>query len=138
AFPTQHGQAPGAVSMSGGWTLAVGARTKDPDLAFAFLATALNKKNALAYAVNNSQIAVRTDVASEPSYQASNPFVRDVSNLVAVTHYRPATADYPKISGAVQVATEAVITGRMSPADAAAEYDRSITALVGKDKVVGK
>ena len=45
AFPTQNGQAPGGVSMSGGWTLAVGAETKNPDLAFEFLATALNQKN---------------------------------------------------------------------------------------------
>ena len=36
-FPTQNGQEPGGVSMSGGWTLAVGADTKNPDLAFEFL-----------------------------------------------------------------------------------------------------
>lgn len=36
AFPTQKGQAPGGVSMSGGWTLAVGAETKNADLAFDF------------------------------------------------------------------------------------------------------
>ena len=49
AFPTQNGQEPGGVSMSGGWTLAVGAKTASPDLAFEFLAMALNKENALAY-----------------------------------------------------------------------------------------
>ena len=116
AFPTQDGQAPGGVSMSGGWTLAVGAGTKDPDLAFEFLATALNQKNSLAFNVASSQIAVRKDVASDAGYQAANPFVKDVSELVAVTHYRPATADYPRISAAVQEATEAVITGAKSAA----------------------
>ncbi|MBB6403228.1 extracellular solute-binding protein [Arthrobacter sp. AZCC_0090] len=137
-FPTQFGQDPGGVSMSGGWTLAVGAKTKSPDLAFKFLTTAVNKKNALAFDVNNSQIAVRTDVASDPVYQAANPFVKDVSDLVAVTHYRPATADYPKISLAVQQATEAVITGKQSPAEAAAEYDASVKKLVGDAKVIQK
>ncbi|MEV8147426.1 extracellular solute-binding protein [Arthrobacter sp. NPDC080073] len=137
-FPTQFGQDPGGVSMSGGWTLAVGAKTKSPDLAFKFLTTAVNKKNALAFDVNNSQIAVRTDVASDPGYQAANPFVKEVSDLVGVTHYRPATADYPKISLAVQQATETVITGKQSPAEAAAEYDASVKKLVGDTKVMQK
>ena len=137
-FPTRNGQEPGGVSMSGGWTLAVGAKSKNPDLAFQFLTTALNKKNALAYDINNSQIAVRTDVAADADYLAANPFVKDVSDLVAVTHYRPATADYPRISTAVQVATESVITGKQSPEDAAAEYDATVRKLVGEDKVLEK
>jgi multiple sugar transport system substrate-binding protein len=138
AFPTQEGQAPGGVSMSGGWTLAVGADTKDPDLAFGFLTTALNKKNSLAFNIASSQIAVRKDVAADSAYQAANPFVKDVSELVSVTHYRPATADYPRISAAVQEATEAVITGAKSPEQAAADYDAAVKGLVGEDKTVRK
>ncbi|MET3142851.1 UNVERIFIED_ORG: multiple sugar transport system substrate-binding protein [Arthrobacter sp. UYEF2] len=138
AFPTQNGQAPGGVSMSGGWTLAVGAETKNPDLAFEFLATALNQKNSLAFNIASSQIAVRKDVAADSGYQAANPFVKDVSELVAVTHYRPATADYPRISAAVQEATEAVITGAKSPEQAAADYDTAVKGIVGEAKTVAK
>jgi len=137
-FPTQNGQAPGAVSMSGGWTLALGAGTKEPDLAFSFLSTALNKKNSLAFTVESSQIAVRQDVAAEQQYLDANPFVRDVSKLVSVTRYRPATADYPRISAAVQQATEAVITGNRSPQEAAADYDAAVAGIVGGDKTVRK
>ncbi len=137
-FPTRNGQEPGGVSMSGGWTLAVGAKSKNAELAFKFLTTALNKKNALAFDVNNSQIAVRTDVAKESSYLSANTFVKDVSELVKVTHYRPATADYPRISTAVQVATESVITGKQSPEDAAAEYDATVRKVVGDDKVLNR
>jgi multiple sugar transport system substrate-binding protein len=138
AFPTQNGQAPGGVSMSGGWTLAVGAGTKEPDLAFGFLATALNRKNSLAFNIASSQIAVRKDVAADSSYQAANPFVKEVSELVAVTHYRPATADYPRISAAVQEATEAVITGAKSPEQAAADYDTAVKGIVGDAKTAAK
>ncbi|MHA7291268.1 extracellular solute-binding protein [Arthrobacter sp. MDT3-24] len=138
AFPTQNGQAPGGVSMSGGWTLAVGAETKNPDLAFEFLATALNQKNSLAFNIASSQIAVRKDVAADAGYQAANPFVKDVSELVAVTHYRPATADYPRISAAVQEATEAVITGAKSPEQAAADYDTAVKGIVGEAKTVAQ
>lgn len=137
-FPTQRGQEPGGVSMSGGWTLAVGADSKNPDQAFQFLATALNKKNALAFTVASSQISVRSDVAAEPDYLAANPFVKDVSELVSVTHYRPATADYPRISAAVQVATEAVITGTLSPQAAAEQYDKTIRDQVGDARVLQK
>jgi len=137
-FPTQNGDAPGAVSMSGGWTLAVGAETKDPDLAFEFLTTALNEKNSLAFTVESSQIAVRSDVADDPGYQGANPFVKDVSELVSVTRYRPATSDYPRISAAVQEATEAVITGSRAPEQAAADYDAAVTDIVGADKTIRK
>jgi multiple sugar transport system substrate-binding protein len=137
-FPTQNGAAPGAVSMSGGWTLAVGAETKQPDLAFKFLTTALNAKNSLSFTVASSQIAVRTDVAADPGYQSANPFVKDVSGLVTVTRYRPATSDYPRISAAVQEATEAVITGKRTPEQAAADYDTAVAGIVGGDKTIRK
>jgi multiple sugar transport system substrate-binding protein len=137
-FPTQNGQAPGAVSMSGGWTLAVGAETREPKLAFSFLTTALNKENSLAFTVESSQIAVRKDVAADTGYLDANPFVRDVSELVSVTRYRPATSDYPRISAAVQEATEAVITGTRSPQEAAADYDAAVADIVGGDKTIRK
>lgn len=137
-FPTRNGGAPGAVSMSGGWTLAVGSETKQPDLAFKFLTTAMNAKNSLSFTVASSQIAVRTDVAADPGYQSANPFVKDVSSLVAVTRYRPATSDYPRISAAVQEATEAVITGKRTPEQAAADYDAAVAGIVGSDKTIRK
>ena len=137
-FPTQNGQAPGGVSMSGGWTLAIGAKTKSPQLAFDFVAMALSQKNMLWYDNANSQIAVRTDVADKPSYTAANPFVSAVTDIVSVTHFRPSTSDYAQISVEAQKATEAVITGQMSPKEAAAAYDTAVTGIVGADKVTKK
>jgi len=135
-FPTQDGQEPGGVSMSGGWTLAASAQTDVPDLAFEFLTTVLNQENSLWYAINNAQIAVRTDVAADPTYLEANPFVGPVSEAVAVTHFRPANSDYPQISVAVQQATEAVITGQQTAAEAAAAYDDAVRRIVGDDKVI--
>ena len=137
-FPTQNGQAPGGVSMSGGWTLAVGSKSKSPQLAFDFVTMALSQKNMLWYDNANSQIAVRTDVADQPSYLAANPFVKAVTDIVSVTHFRPSTSDYDQISVEAQKATEAVITGQKSPADAAAAYDAAVTGIVGADKVTKK
>lgn len=135
-MPTQNGQEPGATSMSGGWTLAVGAGSKKPDAAFEFITTALNRENSLTYNVNASQVPVRTDVAEDPEFTKSSPVSGFFSDLVKVTHYRPATSDYPEISGSIQQAMEAVMTGEQTVDEAAAAYDKAVTALVGEEKTV--
>src|ERR1700712_1317859 len=131
AMPTQAGQAPGANSMSGGWLLSVGSHTKDQQAAFDFIALALNKENSLSYDKSASQIAERADVAADPSYIASDPTTPFFTNLVKVTHFRPAYTAYPKISDAIQVATEAVMTGQSSTAAAMAAYGSAVTGIVG-------
>ncbi|MGQ7294931.1 extracellular solute-binding protein [Quadrisphaera sp. KR29] len=131
-MPTQTGQAPGATSMSGGWLLSVGANAPDKQAAFDFISVALNKENALKYDTENSQIAVRKDVASDPAYTSYNPSFEFFSSLVPVTNFRPATPDYSQISGNIQTAVESVVTGT-SPADAAKAYDEGLVGIVGED-----
>ncbi|MDM7830064.1 extracellular solute-binding protein [Cellulomonas edaphi] len=133
-MPTQNGDAPGATSMSGGWTLAVGSHAKNPQAAFDFITTALNKENTFKYDTENSQIAVRKDVAEDPAYTAYNPSFEFFSSLVDVTHFRPATPDYSQISSNIQVAAEAMATGQQSPEDAAKAYDTAVKGIVGDDK----
>jgi multiple sugar transport system substrate-binding protein len=134
-MPTQNGQAPGSTSMSGGWVLSVGARAKDKKAAFDYVALALNKDNSQAYDIAASQIAERADVAADPAYLKSNPSLKFFTDLVSVTHFRPAYADYPHVSDAIQVAMEAVMTGQMTPEKAAAAYTDQLKAAVGPDKV---
>lgn len=136
AMPTQTGAEPGRVSMSGGWTLAMGANCKDPELAFSVMSLALDKEHSLDFAISNSQIAVRQDVAEDPSYLEANPTVEFFTDLVDVTQFRPATTDYPNISNAIMVAMESVMTGKASPAEAAATYDQAVVDQVGEDKTV--
>lgn len=136
AMPTQDGQQPGFSSMSGGWTLAVGARTKAPDLAFDFLSTALSKDNAQRLAIDYSLIPARTDVAASPEYRASSPSAEFFASLIPGTHFRPATSDYAKISAEIQKRIEAVITRQQSPEAAARAYDNEVVAIVGEQKSV--
>jgi multiple sugar transport system substrate-binding protein len=136
AMPTQNGQEPGYNSMSGGWTLAVGAKTKNPQAAFDFITTFLNKDGSLKYDSENSQIAVRKDVAEDPEYTGANPTFKFFSGLVEHTNFRPATSDYSQISNAIQVAMESVMTGQQSPKEAAAAYDDAVVGVVGKEHTV--
>ncbi|MFZ3454843.1 extracellular solute-binding protein [Arthrobacter sp. 7Tela_A1] len=137
-FPTQNGQEPGAVSMSGGWTLAVGAGTENPDLAVDFVKTAMDYENSLAYTVDASKIAVRTDVAEAPEYQDMNPFAAEVTEVLDVSNYRPATADFAEIDTAVLTATQEVVAGGKSPEEAAKTYDETLTKIVGEENVIEK
>lgn len=126
AMPTQNGQAPGRVSMSGGWTWAIPAKAGNPDLAFEFVKTMQTKANAQKWYIANSGIAVRKDVAADPAYVAAQPGIKFFTDLVADTHYRPAYPAYPKVSVAIQEAMEGVTTGDKSVAEAARDYDEAL------------
>lgn len=126
AMPTQHGQAPGKVSMSGGWTWAIPAKAGNPDLAFEFVKTMQTKANAKKWYIANSGIAVREDVAADPAYVDAQPGIKFFTDLVASTHYRPAYPAYPKVSTAIQEAMEGVTTGDASVEEAAKAYDEEL------------
>ncbi len=125
-MPTQHGQDPGKVSMSGGWTWSVPAKAGNPDLAFEFVKTMQTKANAQKWYVANSGISVREDVAADPAYAKAQPGIKFFTDLVASTHYRPAYPAYPRVSTAIQEAMEGVTTGDVSVEDAARKYDDSL------------
>lgn len=136
AFPTQNGQEPGYNSMSGGWTLAIGKNSKAPQAAFDFITKFLDKDGSLKYDTENSQIAVRKDVAEDSAYTDANPTFKFFSGLVEHTNFRPATSDYSQVSNAIQVAMESVMTGQQTPKQAAAAYDTAVEQVVGKDNTV--
>ena len=135
AMPTENGQAPGSTSMSGGWTLAVGAHALDKQAAFDFVALAENEPNSLNYDIIASQIAVRKDVAADPKYLATNPTTGFFTNLVKVTHYRPAYPVYPQISDQIQVAMESVMTNQSSPSAAEAALTQQVNGIAGTSNV---
>ncbi|MFB7497062.1 extracellular solute-binding protein [Streptomyces sp. NPDC056161] len=128
AMPTQAGQAPGKVSMSGGWTWAIPAKAGNPDLAFDFVKVMQTKANAQKWYIANSGIAVRKDVAGDPAYASAQPGIKFFTDLVPSTHYRPAYPAYPKVSTAIQEAMESVTTGDASVDEAASAYDDALKA----------
>ncbi|MEV5879113.1 extracellular solute-binding protein [Streptomyces sp. NPDC052101] len=130
-MPTQAGQAPGKVSMSGGWTWAIPAKAGHPDLAFDFIRTMQTEANARKWYIANSGISVRKDVAKDPSYATAQPGIRFFTDLVSATHYRPAYPAYPKVSTAIQEAMEGVTTGDTSAQKAASAYDSALKDVTG-------
>ncbi|WP_398858495.1 MULTISPECIES: extracellular solute-binding protein [Streptomyces] len=129
AFPTQHGAAPGRVSLSGGWAWAVAARSRKADLAWQVVETLQTRSNALDWTVRDGQIAVRDDVAADARYRTYVPGIDFFTGLVAVTRHRPALPVYPQVSSALQEAMEEVATGDATPARAARDYDEELRSV---------
>jgi multiple sugar transport system substrate-binding protein len=134
-MPTQNGQGPGHVSMSGGWLLSVGSHAKNKQMAFNFIALALNQPNSLYYDIHASQVASRLDVASAPAYKAQGPITAAFAKFVPFTHFRPAFSAYPKLSTEIQEITGEVMTGQSTPAQGAAAYNKYLIATVGASNV---
>ncbi len=133
-MPTQHGDAPGETSMSGGWLLAVGAKSKNKAAAFDFISLALNKANTTSYDIGASQITERTDVSSDPAYTKSDPFTPFFTGLVKNTHFRPAFSAYPRVSDAIQQTMETVMTSQAPVPDALQQFGSTVQSVVGPDK----
>ncbi|MGP3934000.1 extracellular solute-binding protein [Nonomuraea sp. KM88] len=139
AMPTQNGEEPSAVSMSGGWVMAMSSYAKNKQEAWDFIAVATNKENSLTYALGSGDLAPRKDVAADPKYTGDNPSVKFFTELASVTHYRPAFEEYPKVSAQIQEALESVTTGARTPEEATAAYAKALpTAVGGPDKVLAK
>ncbi|MFE2374639.1 extracellular solute-binding protein [Streptomyces sp. NPDC059398] len=131
AMPTQHGQAPGRVSMSGGWAWSIPAKAKNPALAWEFTKAIKNRDNSTQWNIIESTTAVRTDVAADPKYLGATPTNKFFTGLVKYTHFRPALPKYPQVSNAITKAMESVTTGQSSVDDAAKTYDQDLATAVG-------
>ncbi|MET9710634.1 extracellular solute-binding protein [Nocardiopsis alba] len=134
-MPTRDGQGEGVTSMSGGWALSMGAHATDPDLAWEVMTYALGRENAVGFAIEGGQIPVRSDVAEDPDFLEESPMAERFAALVDVTGFRPAYSEYPRVSLAIQEATESVMLGETTPEEAALTYTRELESIVGPENV---
>ena len=135
-MPRQNGG--GFTSMSGGWTLAIPALSKNKDMAMEFLKVACNKANILNFVSISGDMSTRRDVASEPSYIEGGKFRADMTPYAEFTHFRPGNELYPSVSIEIQAAVESVITGQMTAEEAAEVYAENIKDLVGDGNWIEK
>jgi multiple sugar transport system substrate-binding protein len=135
-MPTQNGQGTGKVSMSGGWAWSIPAKAKNPDLAWKFTAFLESKDASAQWNTVNATIAVRNDVAADPTYLNALPTNKFFTALVPDTFYRPGLPAYTQVSSAIQKAMEAVTTNQASVDKAAGTFDSDVKTAVGGDKTV--
>ncbi|WP_188647437.1 extracellular solute-binding protein [Marinithermofilum abyssi] len=138
-MPTERGQDPGKISLSGGWALSISAKSKHKDLAWEFIKLATNKENNKYYVLNEGDLTPRDDVAEDPEYQnAPGRNFQQSTEFLEFTDFRPGNEDYPAVSTKIQIAVESVATGKASPEQAMEQYAQSVEALVGPENVMKK
>jgi len=131
-FPAQSG--PPFVSVPVDWMWMISAKTQHPDEAFA-LAQWLDTGQALAndiVAVGNA--SPRDDIQSLAPYSQDQYLIDAEKQLSTGKTFLPQVG-YDKIQQAVGQATEDIISGTMTGAQAAAEFTKMATDLLGADKV---
>lgn len=128
-MPTEFGQAPKYVTLSGGWAYSIAARSQHKDQAFQVLKAAMSKDMLAGYDVADAQITPRKDVVDVPDYK-NVPLSPFFTELVGFTQFRPAFPAYPKISVEVDRAMQNVMQGQ-SAADALSAYGQSVTNIAG-------
>jgi multiple sugar transport system substrate-binding protein len=135
-MPTQFGQAPNYVTLSGGWAYSITSRSAHQDQAFQVLKTAFSKDLLASYDVQAGQVTPRQDIVDVPAYHNAplNPFF---TSLVAFTQFRPGFPAYPKISLQIDNAMQHVMSGQSSP-DAMSAYSQAVTGIAGASSVEQK
>jgi multiple sugar transport system substrate-binding protein len=128
-MPTQHGQAPGTVTLSGGWTLALGASGANKDDAFAFVQQAMTKDNLVECSIASGNLPPREDAAADPRVLSANPVRPFWIGLLANTQYRPALAEYPKVSAEIRQAVLGVLDGK-PPTEVADRWAERVGRIV--------
>ncbi|MCP4180959.1 MAG: extracellular solute-binding protein [bacterium] len=131
-MPTEFGQAPGHTTMSGGWDLSINSKSTKKAAALKFIKFATNKKNLTNYVLLTRNLTTRKDVASSKEYP---PELKQATNFLKFSHFRPASQNYPMVSSKLQNAVESVAIGT-PPLQVMNTYAESVERAVGKDKVI--
>ncbi len=136
AMPTNEGQAPGSVTMSGGWALSIPNLSDQKDAAMDFIKHCMSYDVYLDTIIAQGNIATRTDIAKDASY-SSQPFMETCTGFLSGAFYRPRNSQYTTVTTHIQTMVESVVSGT-SPEDAMAQYQSDVTNSVGAENVVEK
>lgn len=136
-IPTQSGQSPYYTSMSGGWVWCVPELSQQKDAAWEFIKFICQKDNSLKMALAYSELSARMDVMAEPAYNdASRLYVKESTDIMGFTKFRPSLEVYPQVSLALTEAMEGIGMGIVTPEAAVDALIASLERAVGKENLL--
>ncbi|MFJ5621646.1 ABC transporter substrate-binding protein [Peribacillus loiseleuriae] len=136
-MPTENGDAPGSITMSGGWAFSIPKNSDKKELAWEFIKFVSGKEKNLSLILKDRSLTPRDDVAKDPDYQEL-PMFEEATKLLQNAQFRPAVDKYPNVSAQIQSLVEDVVTGTLTPNEAAKKYQENVTKIVGKENVIEK
>lgn len=131
-FPTNEGQEPGSITMAGGWSWAIPAKSDTHDETWKVLSAMGSLEWQTKRAIVEGTLTVRNDTAENPDY-LNKPFIKEITKALENAHFRPKNDLYPNVSIAIQEAVEAVATGAMTPEQAVEQYRNTVIEIVGSE-----
>ena len=134
-MPTQNPGGKITIGYKGGG-FAVVKGTKSPKLAMEFVKYTSNKDISVGYALRSGQLAVRTDVAADPTY-SDRPTVPAFSAMLQYAKYIPSTEESDKNWALLSDIVEKVAFSKMTPQESVDMYNKEMPAVVGKANFVG-
>lgn len=135
AFPTQDGQAPGSVTMSGGWGWSIPAHSQNHDKSWRVLQALGSAEMQARRVIIEGNLAVRSDSAQDPEYLAT-AFIEESTAFLENAFFRPAFEEYPVISTEIQALVEAVASCSMTPQQAMEAFGASVIRIVGEENTL--
>ncbi|MDO5573070.1 MAG: extracellular solute-binding protein [bacterium] len=136
AMPTSEGQAPGSITMSGGWALSIPELADEKDAAFDFIKHCMSYDVYRDMIIKQGNISTRSDIASDPEY-SQQPFMQTCTEFLDGAYYRPRNSQYTTVTTHIQTMVESVVSGT-SPKDAMEQYKADVINSVGAENVVEK
>jgi multiple sugar transport system substrate-binding protein len=119
------------VSASGGTGYVLNGFSANPELAWELMTVMFSKDSVDALQVLQPRIRARTDV-EVPNDPVMSLIASDVLPLSAI---RPQLPEYNQVSAQIQLMTERIVSGEMTPMEAMEAYDAAVTGIVGEDNV---
>jgi multiple sugar transport system substrate-binding protein len=132
--PTANGQSPGVTNQSGGWSLAVPAKSANQQLALEFIESAESPSLLATFQSTSGQIPVESNVASSPAFTSKikdDPLFATAVTYAQNTTYRPGFGPYNQISADIAQITGQISLGQMTAAQAEKAYASDVTQAAG-------
>ncbi len=137
--PTDQGQSPGFVTMSGGWTWAIPALATNKSGGAELVKYLASKDVQLNYALERRDLAVRKDVMADDRYiNQEMSVVKQTVEQLKYAHFRPSVDGYATLTTMFTEVVEGVSMGLTTPEEAVAMFEREMIRIVGKDNVIIK
>jgi multiple sugar transport system substrate-binding protein len=138
--PTANGQAPGVTNLSGGWSLAIPAKSGNQSLAYQFIKTANSPALLAKYTAVSGQLPVEANVASNPIFTngiKSDPLFQQAVKYASTTNYRPSFGPYNQLTTDIAAITGQVSLGQLTAAQAEKQYAADVRKEAGAGKTEG-
>jgi multiple sugar transport system substrate-binding protein len=117
------------VGMGGGWGWAISADTDNPELAWEFVQFMSSAENIARYIDGVGGVPSRSDAETSDFNMAI------AEQVLPYQSFRPGHPDYPRVSEQIQIATERILLGEATAAEAMALFAEAVESIVGADNV---